>query len=401
MNALTNLEDALALVLQDARPPAKTESCELARARGRVLAQDVVAQVDVPFDDNSAMDGYAIRSADCGSRLTVTQRIPAGKCGETVMPGTAARIFTGAPVPPGADAVVMQENCEVDGSRLLVRQAVVPGENVRARGQDIGAGELVFAAGRRLQGQDLGVLASVGCAGVNVFRPLVVAILSTGDELVDPGSTALQPGQIFNSNRYTLHGLLADLGMEVLDFGVVADTAEATARTLSEAAAAADCVISSGGVSVGEEDHVKNEVERLGELRLWKLRIKPGKPLAYGRIGDSAFFGLPGNPAAVFVTFSLVVRPWLLRAQGATDAAPLLLPASADFEISRPGGRQEYLRVRAQVRDGALCAVLHQNQSSGVLSSVSWANALAIIPPGTTVRSGDKVQLLLLDQLSR
>ncbi|MCZ6829439.1 MAG: molybdopterin molybdotransferase MoeA, partial [Gammaproteobacteria bacterium] len=289
----------------------------------------------------------------------------------------------------------------VDGQQLLIRQAVVPGENVRARGQDIAPGDLVLPAGRRLLAQDLGVLASVGCAKVRVYRPLSVAILSTGDELVDPGAAQLQPGQIFNSNRYTLHGLLSDLGMRVIDFGVVQDSADATARTLSEAAAAADCVISSGGVSVGEEDYVKNEVERLGELRLWKLRIKPGKPLAYGRIGNSAFFGLPGNPAAVFVTFLLLVRPWLLRAQGAAESSPLLLPARADFEISRAGGRQEYLRVRVEVRDGTLCAGLHPNQSSGVLSSVSWANALAVIPPQTTVTPGDQVQVLLLDQLSR
>ena len=401
MSKLTDLEDALDLILKDAQPVSELEQCRLAQARGRVLAEDVRAAVAVPFDDNSAMDGYAIRSDDCGRSLTVTQRIPAGSCGVPVAPGTAARIFTGAPIPAGADAVVMQENCEVSGDRLLIRQSVVAGENIRPRGQDLEEGDLVLAAGRRLQAQDLGVLASVGCAEVSVYRPLVVAILSTGDELVDPGSAALQPGQIYNSNRYTLHGLLSGLGMRVLDYGVIPDTANATAEVLAEAAAAADCVISSGGVSVGEEDHVKNQVQELGELRLWKLRIKPGKPLAYGRLGDTAFFGLPGNPAAVFVTFSLVVRPWLLRHQGALGEEPLALPARADFEISRAGSRQEYLRVRAQMCGGILCAALHQNQSSGVLSSVSWANALAIIPPGTTVSNGDRVQLLLLDQLSR
>jgi len=398
---LTDLDDALALVLDDAHPLAETESCALAQARGRVLAEAVYSTIAVPFDDNSAMDGYAIRSEQGDRPLTITQRIPAGLCGVAVEPGEAARIFTGAPIPSGADAVVMQENCEVNGSQLLLRQAVVPGENIRGRGQDIAEGDLVLSPGRRLRAQDLGVLASVGCAAVRVYRPLSVAILSTGDELVDPGAAQLRPGQIFNSNRYTLHGLLSDLGMNVMDFGVVADSPEATARVLSEAAAAADCVITSGGVSVGEEDHVKNEVERLGELRLWKLRIKPGKPLAYGRIANSAFFGLPGNPAAVFVTFSLVVRPWLLRAQGAIDSEPLLLPACADFDVKRPGGRQEYLRVRAEVRAGTLYASVHPNQSSGVLSSVSWANALAIIPPQTTVARGDRVQLLLMDQLSR
>jgi molybdopterin molybdotransferase len=402
MSTLTPLAEALQLILAEDFTLPEIETCNLPEALGRILGEDIKATVPVPYDDNSAMDGYALRAAESGDELRVSQRIPAGTCGTEVLPGTAARIFTGAPIPPGADAVVMQENCQLEGDRLRLLKGVKPGQNIRPRGQDIAAGDTVLPAGRRLGAQDLGVLASVGVAAVPVRRKLIVAIFSTGDELVEPAvGASLEPGQIFNSNRYTMLGLLRGLGLEVLDLGVVADSPEATATVLTEAANRADCVLSSGGVSVGEEDHVKSQVEKLGELRLWKLRIKPGKPLAYGRIGTTPFFGLPGNPAAVFVTFAVVVRPWLLQHQGAASSEPLILPARAAFEIEQAGSRQEYLRVQARVSEGELWAVPHSNQSSGVLSSVSWANALAVIPPETSVARGDAIELLLLDQLSR
>ncbi len=400
MTSLLPVEEALARILDTAAPIGDTLQLPLASALGRVLAQDEVSSVAVPADDNSAMDGYALRAADAAGPLPVSQRIAAGAVGVPLPPGTAARIFTGAAVPPGADAVVMQENCTEQDGIVTIRGGVEIGENIRPRGQDIAQGATVLARGRRLRPQDLGLLASVGLDRVRTFRPLRVAVLSTGDELVEPGSGELAPGKQFNSNRYTLAGLLAGLGMEMVDGGIVADEPEATAAALRDLAGRADCVITSGGVSVGEEDHVKTQVERLGHLDLWKLAIKPGKPLAFGRIGETPFIGLPGNPTSVFVTFCLIARPFLLRRQGALEPGLPRLRATARFAVREPGSRQEYLRVA--LRNGAtgVEATAYPNQSSGVLSSVSASNALAIIPAGATVEEGDGVEVLLLDLLA-
>ena len=394
------LQDALAQILGSARPPVEVEELSLIAALGAVLAEDVVSAIDVPGDDNSAMDGYALRCEDLPGPLPISQRIAAGAVGEPLRAGTAARIFTGAPIPPGADTVVMQENCRAEEGVLTVNGAVASQQNIRPRGQDIAAGSVALRAGRRLRPQDLGLLASVGVARVKVFRRLKVAVLSTGDELVEPGTTELLSGQLYNSNRYTIAGLLAKLGLEFIDAGIIPDDAQATAEALMEASRSADCVITSGGVSVGEEDHVKAQVERLGHIDLWKLAIKPGKPLAFGAIADTPFIGLPGNPTSVFATFCLVARPFLLKLQGASDWSIPELAVTAGFTTAKPGTRQDYVRVSLEPGDAGLVARRFANQSSGVLSSVSHSDALAVVPPGAAVKEGDEVQVLLLDLLA-
>ncbi len=400
MSALLPVDEALARVLAAAAPIADAAETPLLQATGRILSQDVISPVDVPPADNSAMDGYALRAAEAGNPLPASQRIPAGTTGEALAEGSAARIFTGAGIPAGADAVVMQENCKEEEGVVTVTGSVAAGDNIRPRGQDIRSGETVLSSGRRLRPQDLGLLASVGCAYAPVYRRLRVAVLSTGDELVEPGTAPLPEGAIFNSNRYTLAGLLDGLGMELVDGGIIGDDPQATARALLDAADGADCVISTGGVSVGEEDHVKAQVERHGRLDLWKLAIKPGKPLAFGAIGDTPFIGLPGNPTSVFVTFCLIARPFLLRMQGALETEPMRLSARAAFTVDRPGKRQDYLRVTLETTDDGLVATKFTNQSSGVLSSVSRSNALAVIPVGATIAEGDSLEVLLLDLLA-
>lgn len=400
MSKLLPVEEALAQVLSGARAAPDPIKLPLLDALGNVLAEDVISPVAVPPADNSAMDGYALRASDAGLPLPVSQRIPAGAVGVVLQPVTAARIFTGAAIPPGADCVVMQENTVEKEGVVTLSGPVQVGQNIRPRGQDIEEAEIILSRGRVLRPQDLGLLASIGCAEVNVYRPLKVAVLSTGDELMEPGSGELPDGAIYNSNRYTLGGLLRGINMEFVDCGIVADDPEATAQALQEAAACADCIITSGGVSVGEEDHVKNQVERLGQLALWKLAIKPGKPLAFGQVDETPFIGLPGNPTSVFVTFCLIARPFLLKLQGVDETPPPRLWATAEFTVTRAGNRQEYLRVTLQNTEQGMRANRFANQSSGVLSSVSHCNALAIIPIGTTVEQGDKVEVLLLDSLT-
>lgn len=393
---LTTISAALAhLLAQVPTAPSCEEQC-IDQALGRVLAASCQATQDVPAYDNSAMDGYAVRCADItapGTRVALSQTIAAGHPGTALAAGTAARIFTGAAIPNGADAVVMQENTHADNGTVTLLEQPQPGQNIRRHGHDVAQGSTVLSAGQRLRPQDLGLLASLGIGSVRVHRPLTVALVNTGDEVIAPG-TPLGPGQLYDSNSFMLAGLLAGLGLRVLRLGIVADTPTATKTALRQAAAQADCVITTGGVSVGAEDHVRQAVTNLGQLSLWKLAIKPGKPFAFGSVAGTPFFGLPGNPVAVFVTFVTLVRPFLLRMQGAMSDPTPTFPVQAGFEILRPGTRQEYLRVKLSQTSQGPVAQLFPDQGSSLLSSLSWADGLALVPLGTTVAIGDSIDYL-------
>lgn len=393
---MLTMDEALALLMQSARPVTETEMLPVEAAAGRTLAVPLVSGIDVPPLDNSAMDGYALNTADWaeGRWLEVVQRIAAGSVGQPLGHGEAARIFTGAPIPPGANAVAMQEDCESDGSRVIVRRPPRPGDNIRRAGEDMAAGQTVLAPGERLTPARLGVAASAGATELGVYRPLRVAVFFTGDEIVLPGRP-LKRGQIYNSNRATLTALLQGLGCQVTDLGIVPDDLGATVAALEAASRQADVVITSGGVSVGEEDHVKAAVERLGHIALWKVAMKPGKPLVHGQVGAADFLGLPGNPVSAFVVFCLFVRPFLLKRMGATLRSPLRFEVPAGFDWPKPGKRREFLRAR--IEDGR--AVLYPNQGSGVLTSVAWADGLVDIEIGRTVQPGDQVPFLPFSEL--
>lgn len=392
---LMPVEEALEKLLAEVAPNSAVEALDIADAVGRIIAEDQLSSVDVPPQDNSAMDGYAFNSADVleGQRVRVSQRIPAGTAPLLLEQGAAARIFTGSEIPLGADTVVMQENTaagETDGVAWVeINQAVAAGNNIRERGQDIRSGQVVMAAGTRLQAMHLGVLASVGVGRVAVYRRLKVAVLATGDELVMPGNP-LQPGQIYNSNLFTLRALLQGLDCEIVDIGIVEDTLEGTIAALRKASENADCIISSGGVSVGEEDHVKAAVEAQGRLRLWKIAIKPGKPMAFGYVNEVPFLGLPGNPAAVLVTFNIFARPFLLKTMGASSLHPNSFMVEVGFSRTKAIGRQEYLRV--ELNEGR--AVLGHSQSSGVLSSSVSAVGYLVVPPNTVIAEGERMMFI-------
>ncbi|HEX5632411.1 MAG TPA: gephyrin-like molybdotransferase Glp [Gemmatimonadales bacterium] len=385
-------------------PAAEAVAVATFDALGRVLAEDVRSALDVPPADNTSMDGYAVRRADVpqpGVALPVGQRIPAGVPPAALAPGTAARVFTGAQIPAGADAVVMQEDCAaVAGGAVRIDVVPEPGQWIRRRGEDVAAGAVVLPRGTRLTPQAMGLAASVGAATLTVARRPRVALLSTGDELVMPGEP-LRPGAIYNSNRFTLLGLLRALGCEATDLGIVPDRLDATREALARAAEGHDLIVTSGGVSVGEEDHLRPAVQSLGRLDLWQVAIKPGKPLAYGHVnradgGAAHLIGLPGNPVSSFVTFLVAVRPVLLHLQGAVDAAPRGVTLRADFDWPRPDRRQEFLRVRRNAAGGL---DLFPNQSSGVLTSAVWGDGLVDNAPGQAIRRGDAVRYLAFSEL--
>ena len=412
---LRSLDAALAELIALVLPLDEIELVSTFDADGRVLAADLVSPLQVPPQDNSAMDGYAVRSADVqepGTVLQVTQRIAAGSVGKPLGPFSAARIFTGAPIPPGANAVVMQEDCVVvndcEGG-VRVNASPEPGQWIRRAGEDITQGVVVLSKGERLAPQSCGLAASIGMATVPVVRRVRVALFSTGDELVMPGAVApgdMKPGAIYNSNRFFLRALLLRLGCEVTDLGIVPDRLDATVNALRGAAQTHDLVLTSGGVSVGEEDHVKPAVQQLGTLALWQIAIKPGKPFAYGNLKTHPrachFIGLPGNPVSSFVTFLVLVRPFLLRLQGmsANNAlnafASKTVAARADFIWPRADKRREFLRVRRNANGGL---DLFANQSSGVLTSAVWGDGLVDNPAGNAIEFGDTVRFISFAEL--
>jgi molybdopterin molybdotransferase len=401
---LKSLDQALDELLARATPLPGGESVSTFDADGRVLAQDLVSSLDVPAHDNSSMDGYAVRVADWaeGVALQVGQRIPAGSSGQALAPASAARIFTGAPIPPGADAVVMQEDCEAVDDAVRIKAKPQPGQWIRRRGEDVAAGAVVLRRGERLTPASLGLAASIGFDKLQVAPRVRVALFSTGDELVMPGEVApadMKPGAIYNSNRFFLRALLLRMGCSVIDLGIVPDRLDATIAALKGAAESHDLILTSGGVSVGEEDHIKPAVQALGELTLWQIAMKPGKPFAYGKVpstssGQAAFahfIGLPGNPVSSFVTFLVLVRPFLLRLQGAADVAinPIALPAH--FDWPKADKRREFLRARRNAAGGL---ELFNNQSSGVLTSAVWGEGVIDNPAGRTIAHGDAVQFI-------
>ena len=394
---LLSVDDALAKLLASAKPVAEIEEVPTLEATKRVLARPQRSTMDVPSMDNSAMDGYAVRRAEVapGKKFWVAQKIMAGATGKPLEAGTAARIFTGAPIPQGADAIVMQELAAVEGDSVIFRKIPEAGEWVRLVGSDVRKGGEILPAGKRLLPQDTGLAASVGLKTLPVFRKLKLGLFFTGDELAMPGEP-LAPGRIYNSNRFTLRGLAEVFGCELRDYGIVPDTLAATREALRRAASECDLIVTSGGVSVGEADYVKPAVEAEGSLLMWRIAMKPGRPLAFGQVKNSFFIGLPGNPVSSFVTFLIFVRPFILRAQGVSRVEPRYIDARADFDWPKPDARREFLRVKWNAQGGL---ELYPTQDSAVLTSTAWADGLVDNPAGRAIRKGEPVRFLPYSEL--
>ncbi|MBN2647801.1 MAG: molybdopterin molybdotransferase MoeA [Thiotrichales bacterium] len=393
---MKTFDETLYALLNDVQVTTQTESINVAEGLYRILAEEIVSSVNVPPHDNSQMDGYAVHSFDLehADTFPVSQRIAAGEVGMELEHGTIARIFTGAPIPAGANQVVMQEDTEQVDGQVRIKVSAKPYENIRKKGEDIRAGQTILQAGTRLRPQELGLISSIGIGEIKVYQPLKIATFTTGDELLEPGEV-VQEGKIYNANRYTLSGLIPQLGFELIDLGPVEDTLEATVSALVKAAAQADVVMTTGGVSVGEEDHIKPAIEQLGQLYTWKVKMKPGKPLAYGKIqtdkGTIPFFGLPGNPVSAFATFKLFARPYLMKMQGASQIKTNPIWLKADFDWPTANFRRDFLRARIVNKRQESWVEVFPHQGSGVLMSAAWAEGFAVIPEDTVIRKGDKV----------
>jgi molybdopterin molybdotransferase len=405
--SMMSADSALEFLIVSALAPVKTEVVGLDDALGRILANDIHSSINVPGFDNSAMDGYTIALSDEqlnkeNLSFTIVDRIPAGSTGNELNEGCAARIFTGAPIPKGGNTVIMQEECQLseDGTQITINRTISLNENIRPTGNDIVEGVVILQRGRQLQPQDISLAASVGVGEICVFSQIKVGVFFTGDELVEPGNP-LDTGKIYNSNRYALVALLKQVGCEVLNLGNIKDKFESTCNALSELSGKCDLIMTTGGVSVGEEDHVKSAVESLGELNLWKIRMKPGKPLAFGKVGETAFIGLPGNPVSSFVTFAIFALPFIKKMQGNSKYQSNAIKVYANFACKRAKPRREYARVRLDYSSGTAEANLFPKQGSDVMSSIVWADGIIEIPEDTTFEAGELLNYYPLSELTR
>ncbi len=402
---MKTFDEALDILLSKAVLTTQTERVSITHALGRVLAQNITSALNVPPHHNSMMDGYAVCANDAheikaGKVFTISQCIAAGMIGQPLEQGTVARIFTGAAMPEGADSVIMQEEAtEIEGGVKFSVTSFQSSQNVRHIGEDIARGAVVLSKGHKLRAQDLGLITSIGIAEVEVYQPLTIATFTTGDELLEPGEQA-KAGKIYNANRYILAGLVPRLGFELIDLGRVPDTLEATIVALKQAASVADVVITTGGVSVGDEDHIKPAVEQVGHLDLWKVKMKPGKPLAYGEVAGKPFIGLPGNPVSAFSTFNLFARPFLLKMQGQQKVRLTPLWLKANFDWSKKGFRRDFVRAQLESCGQETVVNLFPNQGSGVLTSTVWAEGLAVIPEDSTIEKGDLVAYYAFNEMT-